>query len=63
MDRKRPSEAPERIRVDIYQGGGTQAGNEAVQRAAAGSSAWPPDPLPGDQPGSGQEWKINVFII
>ena len=24
----------------IYQGGGTQAGNEAVQRIAAGSSAW-----------------------
>ena len=44
----------------IYQGGGTQAGNEAVQRAAAGSSAWirsscrgagrPSNNLPGDPP-------------
>jgi len=38
---KRPSEAPERLRVEIYRGGGTQGGNEARQTAAAGSSAWP----------------------
>ena len=35
-----PSEAPERIQEDKYQGGGVQAGNEAMQRAAAGSAAW-----------------------
>ena len=37
--RERPSEAPERLRADKYQGGGTQGGNEATWRAAAGSAA------------------------
>ena len=37
--RERPSEAPERLRADKYQGGGTQGGNEATWTAAAGSAA------------------------
>ncbi len=37
--RERPSEAPERLRADKYQGGGTQGGNEAMRTAAAGSAA------------------------
>ena len=37
--RGRPSEAPERLRADKYQGRGTQGGNEARRTAAAGSAA------------------------
>ena len=44
--RERPSEAPERLRADKYQGGGTQGGKEATWRAAAGSAAWIRDQLP-----------------
>ena len=39
--RERPSEAPERLRADKYQGGGAQGGKEATWTAAAGSA---PDP-------------------
>ena len=44
--RGRPSEAPERLRADKCQGGGTQGGKEATWTAAAGSAAWIRDQLP-----------------
>ena len=50
---RRPSEAPEGIRRDKYQGGGAQGGNEAMQRAAAGILRRDPDAAAGNCPGSG----------
>ena len=51
--RERHTEAPERLRADKYQGGGTQGGKEATWRAAAGSAAGSVISCRGSSAGSG----------